>query len=112
MPVCAAKSPEIMTVRITVRFNAADTARFLAGSGGPVATDLLRRGIRVQTVARRLCRVDTGRLRSSIGVSERRQRSLPVVVVGSDVEYAPFVGTRACKECWGDYLRDALPAAA
>lgn len=58
--------------------------------------DLMRVGLRVQNEARKLCPVDTGRLRSSIQATPGRDGRGPYVEVGTNVEYAPFVeyGTR------------------
>lgn len=105
----------VRLARLVIRQAALD--RYLVSPAGPVWRDALRRGIRVQNAARVFVRVDTGLLRSSIGVHQHTDRDTIITTVGSNVEYAPNVGTRAgphgnCVRCWGDYLRDALPAAA
>jgi hypothetical protein len=63
----------------------------MAGPGGAVAADLLKRGRRVQNDARRRCPVDHGRLRSDIQVVLEMHGSLPSVKVGNSVDYAWFV---------------------
>ena len=45
-------------------------------------------GFMVEADAKRLCPVDTGRLRASI---HTRKESWNTVIVGTDVEYAPYV---------------------
>lgn len=65
--------------------------RHLARPGGPVEKDLLRKAIKVQGAARRLCPVDTGRLRASITYRIDHRAGLPVAVIGTNVAYARFV---------------------
>lgn len=65
----------------------------------PVYKDLLRRVLRVDAAAKRLCPVDTGRLRQSIRwaiVPNVGYAGSLVGYVGTDVKYAGFVhdGTR------------------
>lgn len=86
--------------------------RFFRPPGGtvsPLGAQLMATGVNVQTRAKRLCPVDTGRLRSSIQTTMpfRRGNNL-VVSVGSNVNYARFVeeGTRYMKA--KPYLRPAL----
>mgnify|MGYP001571889525 FL=1 len=104
----------VRLARLVIRQAALD--RYLTSPAGPVWRDALRRGIRVQNAARIYVRVDTGNLRSSLGVHQHLERDTIITTVGSNVEYAPYVGTLAgphgnCVRCWGDYLRDALAAA-
>lgn len=91
-------------------------ARIRAQIDSPLARDMLKRGIRVETAAKRRIshsprRIDTGRLRASIIALPIRHGKLPAVRVGSGVEYAFYVheGTRHMAP--NPYLRDALPAA-
>jgi HK97 gp10 family phage protein len=69
---------------------------------------LWRLGLMVQNNARRLCPVDTGRLRSSITATRGRDGRGPYVAIGTNVQYAPFVefGTRHQRA--QPYLRPAL----
>lgn len=83
--------------RTAVRLNAQATKALLAGPRGAIAADLLRRGLRVESKAKRLCPVDTGRLRSSITTElVMSGGGIPVVRVGTNVDYAQAVhdGTR------------------
>lgn len=86
-------------VKITQRLDRAAIARILTSPRGPVARDLLVRGIRVQSQAKQNLagmsgsgprRIHTGRLRSSIAV-RLLSRGVPVVRVGSNVHYALYV---------------------
>lgn len=80
----------------------------LSDRGGGIATGLLRYGIAVQTQARRNCPVDTGRLRSSIGVALSIGSRGPQVTVGTSTIYARYVhdGTRYMAA--RPFLTDAL----
>ena len=86
--------------------------QLLEGPQGPVAKYLLRLVLRIEALAKRLCAVDTGRLRSSIthdlGVDGRGLYGM----VGTNVEYAIFLefGTRHMRA--RPFLRPALRAAA
>jgi len=97
-------------VSVTVRFksDAGAIRNFIASPTGPIAKDLTRRAIRVESRAKTLCPVDTGRLRSSIRWRIAREPAGLVAIVGSDVVYAGFVecGTRYMKA--RPYLLPAL----
>lgn len=70
---------------------------YLKGRNGPVVRDLVRRGLNVESRAKQLCPVDTGRLRSSITTEVAISGGgIPVVRVGTNVDYAEAVheGTR------------------
>ncbi len=59
---------------------------------GPVAQDLLRRGLKVEARAVDLCPVDTGRLRGSITHEDVEQDADGLVIrIGTNVEYAEDV---------------------
>lgn len=101
---------------VSHRINRSAVTRLLSSPGGPVARNMLRRGIRVQTRARELLTsrkpgVDTGRLRASITVDQELRGMTVVTRVGTNVEYAIFVhnGTRYMNA--NPFLTDALPAA-
>lgn len=85
----------------------------LTGTSGEVGSRLQRSGVRVQNRAKQLCPVDTGRLRSSITMTNTQQTSASVlsVRVGSAVNYARYVelGTRRMRA--RPYLRPALSQA-
>jgi HK97 gp10 family phage protein len=74
--------------------------------------DLLRLGYRVQSEARKLCPVDTGRLRASIDVKSGRDARGPYVEVGTNVDYGPFVEYGTSKSAAQPYMRPALLIAA
>lgn len=77
-----------------------------------IESDLQRIGLGVQNDARRACPVDTGRLRSSIVSVPGRDAVGPFVVIGTNVDYAPYVeyGTRHMGA--QPFLRPAVRAAA
>jgi HK97 gp10 family phage protein len=82
----------------------------LESENGEVAKDLLTRALKVERAAKRLCPVDTGRLRASITHEMAEDSRGLVAVVGSDVEYAAYVelGTRYMRA--QSFLRPALAA--
>lgn len=65
--------------------------QLLRSPNGAVARDLMVRANRVQNVAKQLCPVDQGRLRSSISKEIRKENNELVARVGTNVEYAFFV---------------------
>lgn len=79
-----------------VVWNGTELNELLAGKDGPVAKLLLQQAIKVETAAKRLAPVDTGRLRSSITHQLGSDGEGLYAQVGSDVEYAIFqeLGTR------------------
>lgn len=84
---------------------------------GPGHQDALRRGVRVMTKARDNLtgpprRIDTGRLRASIGIRESVPGKPGAVSVGTNVDYAPFVhdGTRFMEA--NPFLLNALESVA
>lgn len=88
-----------ITATTNSRFNRNLLNATLNNPNGNLARDLLRRGIRVQSQAKRNLgggptgprRIDTGRLRSSIAVDLRTYRGRPAVRIGSNVHYARYV---------------------
>lgn len=84
----------------------------LFGPGGAAHKDLQRRQIRVERAAKRLCPVDTGRLRSSITRGEiARDGNDLVATIGTNVEYARHVEFGTSRQRAQPYLRPALDAA-
>lgn len=64
----------------------------LAGPTGSITRDLLRRGVRVQLLARRKAKADTGRLRNSITVVIRPGATGSFICeVGTNIKYAMAV---------------------
>lgn len=86
--------------------------RLLTGPDGPVAKDLQRRALRVETAAKRACPVDTGRLRSSITQRLANDAQGLLAVIGTNVTYAPYVELGTRRMAPQPYLRPALRAAA
>lgn len=89
-----------MPVHVTHKFNNAVLRNILVGPSGGVAKDLLKRGARVQSRARRNLggatgsgprRVNTGLLRASIAVVLIPGVNYLTVRVGTGVYYALFV---------------------
>lgn len=88
-----------ITATTNSRFNRNLLNAQIRSPDGNVARDLLRRGIRVQSQAKRNLsggptgpkRIDTGRLRSSIAVDLRQFRGRPAVRIGSNLFYARYV---------------------
>lgn len=99
-----------------IRVNPIIAAKVRRQLDDPLARDMLRRGLRVETAAKRRIshsprRIDTGRLRASINTQIFRRNGLPGARIGTNVEYAIFVhnGTRYMEK--NPFLTDALPAA-
>jgi phage gpG-like protein len=66
----------------------AAVARLLRDPAGGVARDLLRRGKRVESRAKTLVGVDSGRLRASITATLVTVNGNPACRIGTNVEYA------------------------
>ena len=88
-----------MPVHYTQRINPAALNVFLTGRNGGVMREMLRKGLLVETAAKRNLsggngvpkRVDTGRLRASIATQVVTNGGDPFVTVGTNVQYARFV---------------------
>jgi len=84
------------TVKYTARLNTSQLHELLNSSKGPVAKNLVKRAVRVESAAKRRIssnpkRVDTGRLRSSITWEIRIYGNMPIARIGTNVKYAKFV---------------------
>lgn len=77
---------------------------------GEVARDLQRRALQVERAAKQLCPVDTGRLRSSITNEIGQDGEGLVAVIGTNVEYAPYVELGTSKMAAQPFLLPALEA--
>lgn len=89
-----------MPARVYHKLNTVQIEYILHSTAGPVARDLLKRGIRVQSKARRNLgggtasgprRVDTGLLRASISTNLGHRGDELVMRVGTGVYYALWV---------------------
>lgn len=91
-------------------FDEAALAELFDSPEGPVGKHVKRLTIKVQRRAKKLCPVDTGRLRSSIAEEVGRDAEGIVGRVGTDVVYGPFIeyGTRRMRA--QPFLRPALDA--
>ena len=85
-------------VHFTHRLDVNAVRAIIASPTGGVAKDMLRRGLLVETQAKRNLggvggpkRVDTGRLRASINTQLVIRNGRPVAVIGTNVYYARFV---------------------
>jgi len=94
-----------------IQLDPAVIAALVEDEDGPVAADLLRRGLAVERAAKRNAPVDTGRLRSSIDTNLGTDDNGVYVEVGSDVEYALHQETGTRFQPGQPYLRPALKAA-
>lgn len=86
------------TVTYSHRLDLAAVQRLLTSPNGGVVRDLLRRGLLVETQAKRNLggiggpkRIDTGRLRASIATQVVHRNGAPAVIVGTNVNYAILV---------------------
>jgi hypothetical protein len=84
-----------MTTRVVHEWHIAGVNAVLSGPSGGLARDLLRRGLRVQSLAKQKVRADHGRLRNSINLRLQTGDFLYgayiKVEVGTDVKYAIWV---------------------
>lgn len=93
---------------VYVVFDPHALAELFESPNGPTGKFLAKAVISVERSAKRLCPVDTGRLRSSITHELGHQGTVLVGRVGTNVEYAPYVelGTRRMRA--QPFLRPAL----
>lgn len=89
-----------MSARVRHKLNLVAITALLNSPSGPVAKDLIKRGIKVQTRAKRNLgggtgsgpkRVDTGLLRASIGTNLYTSTSGLTMRIGTGVNYALYV---------------------
>ena len=96
-------------VSFTVKFHTGRIDSLLQSPSGPTGRHVFKLGVNVQSRAKMLCPVDTGRLRSSIQTTSPKETGTGVTVrIGSNVNYARYVelGTRRMRA--RPYLRPAL----
>lgn len=93
---------------VTIKLDDAALNSVLVSISGDVSRYMLRLGIKVQSAARRRCPVDTGRLRSSIGVTQKETAQGAVTSIGTNVEYALYVHEGTRFQQGRPFLADAL----
>jgi phage gpG-like protein len=98
-------------VATVVRINDAEMHALIASPSGPMAKELMTRGRRVERRAKELCRVDTGRLRSSITAIPVTVGGELAVHIGTNVEYAKWIESGTSRMRAFPFLRPALAAA-
>lgn len=86
--------------------------RFKKSGKKKIGQALLRKGLQIEREAKQRCPVDTGRLRASYTTTLIEQRGQPVVLVGSAVEYAPYVEFGTADMEAQPHLRPAVDAVA
>jgi hypothetical protein len=86
------------TASFSHRFDLGAVQAMLTSPQGGVVKDLLRRGLLVETQAKRNLggiggpkRIDTGRLRASIATQLVNRNGTPAILVGSNVYYAKWI---------------------
>lgn len=86
------------TVHVTHHYNPEAIRVLIASPHRGIVQDLLARGLRVETQAKRNLageggpkRIDTGRLRASINTQLASHNGLPIVYIGTNVKYARWV---------------------
>jgi hypothetical protein len=83
----------------------------LASNRGPLIADLMRRGQRVVNRAKVLCPVDNGTLRASITPEVHMEGDMPVIRIGSRLDYAVYVHEGTRYMAGRPFLQNALPEA-
>lgn len=91
-----------------VRIDPAAVAELVNDPDGPVAAELVKLAVRVESRAKTLCPVDTGRLRSSITHAVTGGQGGLACRVGSNVHYAPWVELGTRRMAPRAFLRRAL----
>lgn len=69
---------------------------------------VLKGALKVEGSAKRRCPVDTGYLRASISHQLLQNGKEPVALVGTNVEYAPYIEHGTSKQSPQPYLRPAF----
>lgn len=98
-----------MTSRVV--FDQAALDALFRSPAGPVGKDLARRAIKVESAAKRLAPVDTGRLRSSVTHELGADSDGLVARVGTNVHYAVHQEFGTSRMSAHPFLRPALGAA-
>lgn len=80
-----------MVASVTIKIDGSALNRLLRSPNGPVARDMLKRGHKVRTAARRRINSRTGRLANSIEVSIVIRDGGAGVQIGTSLYYARYV---------------------
>jgi HK97 gp10 family phage protein len=99
-----------MAGNIRLQHNDRALHKLFAGQDGPVAAHIERICLRIERRAKQLCPVDTGRLRSSISTAIIVDGRSISGIVGTNVEYAPYVEFGTSRMEAQPYLRPAFYA--
>lgn len=94
-----------------VKFDEQALATLFLSTDGPTGKELARRAVKVETAAKRLAPVDTGRLRSSITRELGEDAQGLVARIGTNVEYAIHQEFGTSKMAAQPFLVPALDAA-
>ena len=94
-----------------VEIDQAALAELFSSPAGEIAKDLQRRALQVDRAAKQGCPVDTGRLRSSITNELGTDADGLVAVIGTNVDYAPYVELGTSRMAAQPFLLPALEAA-
>jgi hypothetical protein len=100
-----------MPATVVIRLDQGALDKLLRSSEGPVGRMIYRATLRVHALSKRLCPVDTGRLRASILWAMAREGGELEGMVYTDVSYALFVELGTWHMAARSYLRAALQAA-
>jgi HK97 gp10 family phage protein len=82
--------------------------RLFESEDGPVAKDLAKRAVRVESAAKRLAPVRSGRLRASITHQMARDERGLLAVIGTNVSYALYQELGTMYMSARPFLRPAL----
>ncbi len=95
---------------VKVEIDRAKVEAMVRFANSPAGVAVAKAGTRIENEAKQKCPVDTGRLRSSIGMRPGVDGKGMYVDVGSDVEYAAAVEFGTFRTRAQPYLRPALDA--
>lgn len=93
---------------VDVIFDVDAVEELLRGPNGVAAKTMARTAIKCETTAKRMCAVDTGRLRASIKGTIVDEGGEIVGYVGSDVEYAIYQEMGTERMAAQPFLRPAV----
>lgn len=100
-------------VRVTQELNAGVARAQIGARGGNLERNLELRGVAVRSAAQKRLRsdprrIDTGNLINSIQLQTIFRNRLPVIVIGTNVEYSIYVHEGTSRMRPNPFLRDGL----